>query len=319
MTRWGIAGCGFIAGRRADVLKGRRDARLTAVAARELTRAQDFAQKWGVPRSYGSYRELARDPRVDAVYIATIHPAHAEIARLFLEADKAVLCEKPLAMSEREAHGMLELAAQKRCLLMEGMWTVFLPAWQELRERLRGGELGDIRAMTADFSDVTPYDPHLRIFDPAKGGGALLDLGVYCLHTAFYLLGTEYRSLSVGGRSAPSGVDSFASLTLAYPDGAEAYLTCASDMVGTRDARIMGTKGWAQVPSFFGATELTLHVGEGKVQCRFAQIDGFHYEVEEFHRLLSEGKDHSDVVPPETTLAVQRVMDQAMKMIVSRK
>lgn len=114
-------------------------------------------------------------------------------------------------------------------------------------------------------------------------------------------------------------MDSFASLTLAYPDGAEAYLTCASDMVGTRDARIMGTKGWAQVPSFFGATELTLHVGEGKVQCRFAQIDGFHYEVEEFHRLLSEGKDHSDVVPPETTLAVQRVMDQAMEMIVSRK
>ena len=319
MIRWGIVGCGFIARRMAEVLDGRKDARLVAVASRELSRAQAFAGEWGVARGYGSYRELARDPQIDAVYIATIHPFHGEAVRLCLEGGKAVLCEKPLAMTEKEASELFDLALQKHLLLMEGMWTVFLPAWQELKKRIYAGELGKMRAVTADFSDVTPYDPTRRIFDPGKGGGALLDLGVYCLHAAFFLLGPGYDALTIGGRSAPSGVDSFASLTLTYPGGEEAYLTCASDMVGPRDARIMGTAGWAQVPSFFGATEFFLHGRTGAVHRQFAQIDGFHYEIDEIHRLLMQGKIQSGVVPPTVTLAVQRAMDRAIASIASRK
>lgn len=319
MIHWGIIGCGFIAGRMAAVLDGRRDARLIGVASREKKKAAEFAARWRAPASYDSYEALARDPRVDAVYVATIHPAHAAAVRLCLEQGKAVLCEKPLAMNAREAEELFSLAGERRVLLMEAMWTRLLPVWQEIGRLCAEGSLGTILGFQADFSDAAPYDPSRRIFSAELGGGALLDLGVYCLHMAFAVLGDDYQTLTAVGRSAPTGVDAFAAMTLTFPRGAVAHLTCGSDVVGPRSACIMGDGGYIEVPSFFGAREMTVcRSGEAPQRRLFEEIDGFHYEIDEFHRLLNEGRTLSDSVPPAATLAVQRAMDDAMAQIRAR-
>lgn len=316
MVRWGILGCGGIAVRMARVLSGEPDAQIIAVAARDLKRAEAFAKEYGAETAYGSYEELARDSRVDAVYIATIHPTHAAAIELCLRAGKAVLCEKPLTMSAEEAQRLFELAKQQGVLLVEAMWTRFLPAWQEARRLAADGVIGEVQSMDADFSGCVPFNSNGRLFDPAQGGGTLWDVGVYCCHVALHILGRDYQSVSAAGRRADNGVDSFAAVTLAYPKGKVALLTCAWDRCGAVTARIYGTDGWMELPEMFAAAELRLHVSGKETQTlTFPQEDGFVYEVREFHRLLRAGAVSSDVVPPEDTVAALRIIEQALSCI----
>ena len=314
---WGILGCGFIAKRMVNVLQQNDHAVITAVAARNKEKANQFCQSCGLGDAvcYDSYEALAHDPSVQAVYVATIHPTHFEAVKLCLLAGKAVLCEKPLTMTAAESEELYALSKERGVLLLEAMWTRFLPAWLDILERIKNDEIGDIRHVTADFSGYMPFNPQSRAFDPALGGGALLDLGVYCIHTAFMLLGYDYETVHAVGRTAQSGVDSYALLTLQYPGGTTASLTCAVDMAGSSAAAIYGTKGRIDVPNFFMATSYTITTNGESMTYKFPEIDGFTYEVEEMHRLMEAGKTQSQVVTPKDTIASMKLIEYGMKAI----
>lgn len=311
MIHWGIVGCGQIAARMAKVLRKHPEARLYACAAREEKRAWRFADTWGAEKAYEGTEALAADPQVEAVYVANIHPAHYEAVKTCLLAGKPVLCEKPLTMTADQARDLFRLSEQQGILLMEAIWTRFLPAWREVRTRIEKGELGRIGYMAADFSASCPVDPNSRLFAPEKGGGALLDIGVYPLHMVQYILGPEYALGETAGRRASTGVDSFAAATLRFVCGAVAQVTCGLDVCGGCQAAIHGENGWIEVPRMYEAREYTVHWKDGTSETKvFEDIDGFTYEIDEFHRLLKAGRHSSNIAAPEHTLAVLQTVER---------
>lgn len=316
MAKWGIIGCGAIAARMAEVLNCLEDTELAAVAARDGERAKTFAGAHHAPKAYGCYEDLANDEEVEIVYIATINTTHEKAIRLCLQAGKAVLCEKPFAMSFAEAAPLFSLARAKGCLLVEGMWSAFLPAWCEIRRLISRGEIGKVQHMQADFSVYIPFDPQSRIYCPEKGAGALLDVGIYAVHALLNVVGWQPAKVKAVGRISPTGSDSFVAISLQYDDGTVAIATCGCDGDGARDARIFGEKGWIEVPNMFMATQFTLHKpGEEPSLYRFDEGDGFRYEVEEMQKLLADGVVTSAVMPPERTLAALQILDEAALQI----
>ncbi|ABW12596.1 oxidoreductase domain protein [Parafrankia sp. EAN1pec] len=178
------------------------DVELVAVGSRHQRTADEFGAKFGVPprRSYGSYEELAADDGVDVVYVASPHSHHHRHTLLFLNAGRGVLCEKPFALDANQAADMVATARARGQFLMEAMWSRFLPAYVRIRELVTDGTIGTVLAVDGDFGFRLPMDPSHRLFDPAQGGGALLDLGVYPLSLTSMLLGEPNQ---VAGRPLP--------------------------------------------------------------------------------------------------------------------
>lgn len=316
MIRWGIIGCGRIARNMAEVLRQDGEASLEAVAARELTRAEVFAAEFEAKRAYGSYEELAQDKEIDAVYIATIHPAHFAAARLCLLNGKAVLCEKPMTMNRAEAEELFRIAKERGLLLMEAIWTRFLPAWQEAKRRVVAGEIGRLLTVETDFTIPVGFDPESRMFNMEKGGGGLLDLGVYSIHTALFMLGIDIESVQAAGRLSPTGSDCYAAVTIRMKDGRIAHATCGMDCRGTEAARLMGERGTIVLPHMMGSDQLTVHRdGQPDETVKLPYPYGFAFEVEEFQRLWKAGETQSEIASPAHTLAVLGVIDSALSQI----
>ena len=300
----------------AETLRADEEATLLAVAARELPRAEAFAEKYGAERAYGSYEKLAQDPEVDAVYIATIHPTHFAAARLCLMNGKAVLCEKPLTMNRAEAEELFRIAEERGVLLMEAIWTRFLPAWQEAKRRVEAGEIGRLLAVETDFTFPLDFNPDSRMFNMEKGGGGLLDLGVYSIHTALFLLGIDIESVQAAGRRSPTGSDCYASVLIQMKDGSVAHATCGMDCRGPETARLMGDRGAIVLPHLMGSDQLTiLRDGQPEEVLHFPYTHGFAFEVAEFQKLLKEGRTRSEIASPAHTLAVMGVIDSALAQI----
>jgi len=239
---WGILGTGVIAHRFAADFVHVTDARLVAVGSRNGEKARAFGNRFGIPHQHGSYRELADDPDVQAVYIATPASSHKADIELGLRAGKAVLCEKPFTVNAREAEDVIALARLNRVFLMEAMWTRFLPLVVRLRNLLAQRIVGEIRHVMADLGSQVMFDPGSRVYSEGLGGGALLQKGVYLLSLASMILGspTSAKSLSV---LAKTGVDEDTGVLLGYPGGSLATLWCSVGVRGQRRGVIMGTQG----------------------------------------------------------------------------
>jgi predicted dehydrogenase len=196
-VRWGIIGRGWIAEAFAAGLRALPDAALVAVGSRRQETADAFADRIGAPRRYGSHEALADDPDVDVVYIATPHSAHHTTTRLLLEAGKPVLCEKPFAINAAETDAMIATARHRNLFLMEAMWTRFVPLMAKVRTLLAAGAIGEVRMLSADLGFRAAPGRPPRLFDPACGGGALLDVGVYVVSFSSMVLGTPSRIVSL--------------------------------------------------------------------------------------------------------------------------
>ena len=317
MTNWGIIGCGGIARKMADALHKTEGVKLLAVAAREQERADAFAKENGAERAYGSYAALAADPDIDVVYVATIHPTHAAAVKLCLNAGKHVLCEKPMGMSRQEDEEMFALAKEKNLLLMEAIWTRFLPAWRKAKELVESGAIGEVRTVFTDFSVLCGFDPESRLFNMEKGGGGLLDLGVYSLHCALYMLGNDVDTVKASGRLSPTGSDNYAAVTVQFKNKTIAVATCGMDCIGgAGEGRIMGTNGSISLPGMMGADTCYLRQnGQPEQVFRFPYDNGFTFEVAEFQSLLAEGKTESAIADPATTMTVAGIIDEALAQI----
>ncbi|MGM9487264.1 Gfo/Idh/MocA family protein [Ideonella sp. YS5] len=321
---WALVGPGRIARRFAEAVDRLPAARLVVVQGRDLGRARQFAEAWSrtgrvpVEATTDLAAALAR-PDVEGVYIATPHPFHAEAIRAALQAGKAVLCEKPLVTSAAAARPLVELARQRGVLLMEALWTRFLPAYAQVARWLDEGAIGAVRGLQSSFSFHVPFDPADRIFDPALAGGALLDLGVYNLSMTQWLIGRasgvpcpEPEAMHVQGGLAPTGVDSRVWGMLAFPGGIVSQFTCGSDGAADNGLRLSGEDGHIVVPrEFWQATEAQLwRAGADPeiVPAPFA-INGFEGQIEEAMRCARAGLVESPTIPHADTLAVLGWMD----------
>lgn len=310
--RWGIISTGNIAGQFARGLTAVDDAELVAVASRTQEAADRFGEAYNVPRRYATYQALAADPEVDVVYVATPHPMHHDNTILCLEAGKAVLCEKPFAMNAQDTAHMIQVAREKNLFLMEAMWTRFLPAIMRLRELLAQGIIGDVRLLHCDFGFRTAFDPSSRLFDPALGGGALLDVGIYPVSFASMIFGQQPAQLFAHARKGQTGVDEETAMLFTYPDDRIAQLFCATRLQTPQEATLVGTEGRIRVHRFYVSNRLTISKPEqpDEVLDLPYTSNGYNYEAEEVGRCLRAGLTESAIMPLDETLALMETLDR---------
>jgi predicted dehydrogenase len=311
--RWGILGTGGIAKKFAEGLQILPEADLVAVGSRAADTAERFARAFAIPHQHSSYDELANDPDVDVVYIATPHPFHMENTILCLKAGKAVLCEKPFAINADQAQQMVNVAGTEKLFLMEAMWTRFLPIIVKVRQWLANELIGRVRMVTADFGFRADWNPKHRLFNPELGGGALLDIGVYCVSMSSMVFGQPPAKITGMAHMGQTGVDEQSAMVLGYGDGQLASLSCAVRTQTPQQALIVGTKGMIRIHSpFWRATTATISI-EGKenetIKMPF-ESNGFEYEAGEVMKCLRTGKLESDIMPLNETLAIMKTMDE---------
>jgi predicted dehydrogenase len=312
MLRWGVIATGGIAARFVSDLELVPDATVVAVGSRSWERASAFAAEFAIQRPHASYLDLVSDEDVDVVYVATPHGQHHDAAKLALQAGKPVLCEKAFTVNARQAEDLVSTARQERLFLMEAMWTRFLPHVARIRELIAAGALGDVRAVFADHGQWFAPDPAHRLFDPALGGGALLDLGVYPLSFASMVLGTPTSVRSVTTKTF-TGVDAADSIALGYADGRQAAVHCTLEARTPTTAAIVGTEARIEVRgSFYRPTSFDLVRRDGGVEhFSFAHTGhGLRHQAVEVARCLREGLTESPLMPLDETVSIMQTMDE---------
>ncbi len=312
IVRWGIIGTGAIAKKFATALKHLPDAKLVAVASRSQVTADEFGRALDVEQRHASYDALVNDRQVDAVYVATPHSAHKENALAALAANKPVLVEKPFTINAREAAQVIDFARQRQLLVMEAMWTRFLPLYVRLRELLAQQVIGDVRLLTAEFGFKAGPTANRRLFDPALGGGALLDLGVYPVSVASMLFGTPTELAGVASLGT-TGVDEQCAATLRYPQGQIAVIGCSLQADTAMEISLRGSAGSIRIHApAWKSTAFTLRRHGGKeeiVQCPF-EGNGYQFEAIEFMNCLRENKLESATIPLAETLSIMGTLDR---------
>jgi predicted dehydrogenase len=321
---WGIIGPGKIANKFAIALTLVEGARLGAVASRDIARALSFADAHNSSpddpiRVYDSYDQLAADPSIDAVYIATPHGFHAEHATLCLRHGKAVLCEKPMALSARQVNEMVDTARAHRAFLMEAMWTRFLPLTEEITRQIADGQIGDLRYIRADFGFPAPFNPDGRLYDLRLGGGSLLDIGIYPLFLCLYLLG-EPQQVTAVGHLAPTGADDTCHAILRFREDRTAVITSTLTCQTGLTAEIAGTHAAIHIPSpWYRNDQFTIHKNKRDQTPQSPQepqliqlepmINGFEYQIRETMNCVSSGLIESPKMSFDFSLLMARTMD----------
>ena len=324
--RWGICSAAKISHDFIVALKTLPDTshQVVAIGARSLESAQKLATTHSIPRSYGSYDELANDPEIDVVYIGTIHPAHLSSARMMLEAGKPVLCEKPLTMNADDTRTLIKLAREKNLFFMEGIWMRYFPAIVELRRLIAQGVIGKVNYINIPLGRVKNVDKLPRYINPDLGASMLLNLGIYCINFASMIFcGEKPERISAEGIINPNGIDTLIAVTLCYSGKRIAQITCTDLCTLPCDATVSGTKGQIKVfNQFWCPTKLETPDGikefplpKPYLPTNFANSEGFCYEAEEVRHCLQEGKKESAVMPLEETQLVAEIMDEVMKQV----
>ncbi|MFE9437942.1 Gfo/Idh/MocA family protein [Streptomyces sp. NPDC006602] len=313
-VRWGILATGGIAAAFTADLVDLPDAEVVAVASRTEESAKAFAERFGIPRAYGGWDALAQDGDIDVVYVATPHSAHRAAAGLCLTAGRNVLCEKAFTLNAREAEELVALAKERGSFLMEAMWMYCNPLIRRLADLVRDGAIGEVRSVHADFGLAGPFPPTHRLRDPAQGGGALLDLGVYPVSFAHLLLG-EPSDIAARATLSAEGVDLQTGALLSWDSGALASVHCSLIGGTATTASVTGSLGRIDIPyGFFHTDRFVLH-RDGHDPEEFAAdpADGsrgsLRHEALEVMRALRAGESESPLVPLDGTLAVMRTLD----------
>jgi predicted dehydrogenase len=309
--RWGIIGPGKIAHKFAEALAVVSEGVLYAVASRDIERGKAFAKKFNVLKTYGSYSELAEDPEIDAVYIATPHPFHLENSKLCLTAGKPVLCEKPLTVNAAEAEQLITAARQTEVFLMEALWSRFLPVQLQVRSWLDEERIGEVKLITSTFGIRVFPDPPDRMVKPDLAGGALLDLGVYNIAISQWVMGKDPVSFLAQAIIGETKVDELTSVSLLYEGGAISQFTCNMISENRNDMFIYGTRGHIHIhPSFWNTTQATLITEDDDQTVRLPFLkNGFEYQIEEAMSCISKGLLESPGMPHAQTLANMQLMD----------
>ncbi len=322
--RWGVIGVG-IAERFVAALHSHTPQRAVAVTSLRRERAAAFAAKHGIVTVHATVDALVADAAVDAVYVATPHPLHHAQALAAIAHGKHVLIEKPIAMSAAEARELTDAGRSAGVLVMEAMWTRYLPQTDIVRQVVADGLLGDVHLVQADFGFVAPADPTHRLWDPALGGGALLDAGVYPISFASSVLGAPSVIHAVGA-TLENGVDTRASMAISYTGGGTSLLSTSLVTTLPIEAQVMGSKGRLKVLSpFFGPSGVEVTVGQSTPaevatwhDERFpGRYDAMCGESIAFASYVAEGRTESPLHPHDELVAVMATIDEARAQLAA--
>ena len=313
---WGILGPGGIAQAFAKDLALLQGHTIAAVGSRSLQNAQRFVATFG-GTAYGSYEELVADPSIDAIYVATPHPAHHDNVILALNAGKPVLCEKPFSVNAHEAQAMIDAAARNGVALMEAMWARFLPHYAKVREIVDSGVLGPILSIHADHGQRLADQGIARLIEPALAGGALLDLGIYPVSFAHMILGTPAQITSTAVMT-DKGVDAQTSMIFTYEDGAQAVLTTTMIEQTPCRAVVAGLNGWLEIDRTFynpAAMRVVLNDGTTTEYPNVYKGHGLREQAEVFKQLVRSGKLESEILTWKATVEIMTTLDTVREQI----
>jgi predicted dehydrogenase len=313
--RWGILGTGGIANETTtDLLLSGHS--VAAVGSRSQASADEFAARHGISRAHSTYEALVEDVAVDIIYVATPHSLHASNAMLALQAGKHVLVEKPFSINAREAREVAALAAERGLVVMEAMWTRFLPHMVRIREIVAAGTIGEVRTLVAGHEHRQTPDLTHRVHDPALGGGALLEVGIYPVSFAWDILGrpTEVRAL---GAMSATGVDGQTAILLGYPGGQQALLHASAEAIGGSTASILGTEGRIEIDAiWFTPASFTVFDNSRTVVERFERSEhyvvgrGLHLQATALERAIAAGDTGVPEMSIDETIAIMATLDE---------
>ena len=316
ITNWGIMATGKIAHTFAKAVNSVSDAKLYACASRTEEKAKEFASLYGAEKSYGNYEQLAADPNVDIIYVASPMSCHYENVKLCFEHGKNVLCEKSITLNISQLDELISIAKEKNLFFMEAMWMKCLPAFLKAKEWFTAGRIGEIKAIRADFSNPVEFDPNDRLFRPDLGGGALLDLGVYPISLITAFLGFEPVEIKSSVNLGGLGVDMDEAVIMQYKN-AYASFVAGFDIENENRAVIVGDKGRiAFNPWFFCTDSVRLYDENGKLAEESITphlCNGYEYEIMEAQKCLSQGLKESRLNPLSETKAIMKIMDSLRK------
>jgi len=315
LVRWGVLATGGIAEKFATDLALVPDQSLAAVASRRQESADEFATRFGADHAHGSYQALLEDPDVDVVYVATPHGRHLEDVEACLAAGKHVLCEKPLTLDAADARRLVDDARSRGLFLAEAMWMRANPAIRGAVDAARSGACGTLGSVRADLGFVAPKDK-ARLWDPALGASALLDIGIYPITFAHLVLGTP-DTISAAGTLTDRGIDVAGGATLTYASGAVASVSWNQTAATDSRASIAGDAGRIEIDAQFhhpDAFRLITATGEERVDLPRSGSGLFH-EIVEVGACLRAGRTTSGVLTVDGTLEVLRTMDTIRRQL----
>ena len=319
-VHWGLIGSGTIASKVASSLAGPPTSEVVAVAARDLGRAQEFARKFSIPRAYGSYDEMLASSDVDAVYVNTPNSLHHAHTLAALRAGKHVLCEKPMAPTVRQAEEMFAAARAAGRILMEAFMYRHHPLMREVVKRLRAGDVGEVRYVHSTFCfDIGDKPENVRLSKPLQGG-AIMDIGCYCVNFARTAVGQEPDRIFATGHVGKYGVDEWTAATLGFPGGASATAVCAVQCAAPTIAQVFGSGGMIEIASPWMAGEPQVTFKYKKAGAKEAETvvvqapnNRYYCQTETFNAAVLDGAPL--IVTPEDTLGNTRVIEALHKII----
>jgi predicted dehydrogenase len=313
---WAILGPGGIATAFAKDLALLDGHSIGAVGSRSLANAENFAAQFG-GKAYGSYEALVHDPAIDAVYVATPHPAHHDNVIMALNAGKPVLCEKPFSVNAVEAQAMVDAASQNKVALMEAMWARFLPHYAKVGEIVASGVLGPIHSIHADHGQRLADQGISRLVEPSLAGGALLDLGIYPISFAHMILGNP-TSITSTAVMTDKGVDAQTSMIFSYNNGAQAVLTTTMIEQTPCRAVVAGLNGWLEIDrTFYNPASMRVVMNDGSV-IEYPNTytgHGLREQAETFKQLVQSGKLESEILTWKDTVDIMKSMDTVRQQI----
>lgn len=314
---WGILGTGGIAQAFVEDLSRAEGHRVVAVGSRSIDNAQRFASTITGATAYGTYGDLVADKNIDAIYVATPHPMHEEHSLLAMNAGKAVLCEKPFAMSANQAQTMIDASRTNGVALLEAMWTRYLPHIAMVRTILSSEVLGQIQTVEADHGQRLADQGIERLVDPNLGGGALLDLGIYPISFAHLVLGTPAR-ITARAVMTDRGVDAQTSAIFDYNDGAQAIINTTMIAQTPCRAVVSGLLGRLEIDRTFynpSSMRVVLFDGTTTQYPNSYSGHGLREQAIEMARVVRNGLLESPLMPHHETISVMNSMDEIRRQI----
>ena len=310
----GIVGAGWIAAKAAETLGGLAGFRPFAIGSRSLGKAKAFADEWGIERAFGSYSEVVDDPEVDLLYVATPHSHHFDITKEALEKGKPCLVEKAFMANKAQAQVIVDLARRKKVFLAEAIWTRYQPALQMVRSIIGAGRIGTPRLVTATLG--YSMGEKERIFRPDLCGGALLDLGVYCLNFVRMFCDAPIVSMRSQCVKSHTGMDLSNAISIVLADGILANVQSSASCVGDNIGVIAGTEGNVIIDNVNNPQRITVN-GPDRVFVEEIpvpkQITGYEYQFVACRDALAAGLTEPPQMPLDETLYIMELMDGLRK------
>ncbi len=314
--KWGIIGPGKIANKFAADLAISNDSVLHGVASRDINKAKAFGERYDAINCYDSYEQLAEDPEVDVIYIATPHVFHYENTMMCLKKGKAVLCEKPMGINSNQVEEMLKEAASRNLFLMEAIWTRFIPATEKLLALIDQNAIGEVLFMRADFGFKGDNNLESRIYNKKLGGGSLLDIGIYPIYLSLLILGLP-ADIKAMARMTETEVDSYCSMLFNYNNKSKAILESTIEANTPTEAYIYGSEGTIKLHRrFHHANKITLSKnGVDEIFDINYKGNGYFHEIEEVNNCIRQGLTQSSKLPLSLSLDLIKLIDRVKNEI----